>query len=476
MFMRYIRRICLPLSILSCLSVLFIFCGAFSERAEARSIAVSVPSPLMVLARSQTVRFPTEIDFALTAQDRSSSITRATIVISYEVAGVNGGAQDVTHAVPVPTNQAGQTIVLQDREDTSSNSFLTPGTPIAYHWELQDQLGHTLTDQTQQFSTADTRFQWHHLTQGMVVVNWYDQPDAFGQAILKQASASLAQIVKTLGSGPTTPLNLWIYASHADFLGAIGPYSYEWVGGEAYPYLGEAFFVIADASAITLVRDMPHEMTHLVFAQIESRALAVPTWFNEGLAVYNQLYHEPAMEDSFQQALNHHALLGLDQINGDFPMDANQAYLAYAQSWKLVAYMYQTFGTAKMEAFLKALNSSLIDFDGAARQALGVDSSQLEKQWRLSLNQPATAGAGSPSSTASQSLGSSSALTALSTLLVTGSLILTIATIVGIVLVIVTMRRRKRQLAQSWEMAGGALSSSVPEQGEGVGVVHEQRE
>ncbi len=454
------------LSLLLCFSsISFAAFGVFSVPAHAAS------NPFTVTARSQTVHFPDYIDINLTVRDGVSSITQATIVVSYIINATDGDEQTVTHAVLTPANHAGQLVVLRDREDTTSNSFVTPGTSIQYHWELQDQAGHTLTDESQQFVTVDTRFPWHHLAQGMLEVNWYNQPDSFGQAVLRQASENLAHITKTLGSGPTTPLRLWLYADHADFAGAIGPSSYEWVGGEAYPSMGQAFFVIADDQDIALVRDMPHEMTHLVFAQIESRALFIPSWFNEGLAVYNQLYHEPAMAAALQQALTNHTLLPLDQINGSFPADADEAYLAYAQSWNLVEYMYQTYGTEKMATFLKTLNSPLIDFDGAAKQALGIDVAHLERQWRIHLNQPPTPDTANSSSPAApgQRPESLSALSTISTFLVIGSIVCIVGIIVGIALVLVTMRQRKRRMVHPYPLTGVA-TIGMPDMGKEVAV------
>src|SRR5260370_744311 len=95
---------------------------------------------------------------------------------------------------------------------------------------------------------------------------------------------------------------------------------------------------------------MPHEMTHLVFHQLTAHANVIPTWFDEGLAVYNQMYHEPEMTARLQKALDTQTLLSLDDISGGFPPDADKAYLAYAQRCNLVAYMHSTFGQARMTA------------------------------------------------------------------------------------------------------------------------------
>ena len=115
----------------------------------------------------------------------------------------------------------------------------------------------------------------------------------------------------------------------------------------------------------------------------------MPRWFDEGMAVYNQAYHEPDMNLRFKQALNSHSLLRLNDMADNFPADSDKAYLAYAQSWNLLGYMYSTFGQPKMATLIKDINADP-HFDADLSQALGVDQNQLENQWRLSLHQPAT--------------------------------------------------------------------------------------
>src|SRR5260221_7270463 len=138
----------------------------------------------------------------------------------------------------------------------------------------------------------------------------------------------------------------------------------------------------------TLVRNMPPELTHLIFHQLTGNGVDVPKWFDEGLAVYNQAYHEPDMSLRFNKALQTHTLLRLNDISSDFPADADQAYLACAESWNLVDYMYSTFGQPRMAQLIKDLGNTLTDVDTDFQQALGVEELHLENQWRLHLHQP----------------------------------------------------------------------------------------
>src|SRR6266567_2060745 len=369
-------------------------------------------TPITVTTRSQAVNFPNSINFDVTVTDTSSNITTATIFLSYYPHGISAGSTDLHHDVPI--SHPARTITLQD------------------------SASHTFNAATQRFIEIDSRFTWQHLSQGKIQINWYNQPQNFGQVVLKHATDSLAHISKVVGAGPAQPINLWIYGAFQDFRAALGPAEYEWVGGEAFPDLSQTFLVIQDTSDYTLARDMPHEMTHLVFHQLTAHANVIPTWFDEGLAVYNQMYHEPEMAARLQKALDTQTLLSLDDISGGFPPDSDKAYLAYAQSWNLVAYMYSTFGQAGMAALIKALNSPLIDFEGAVQQVLGIDMAHLENQWHIHLHQPPTLTGGQPGHAQPSASNGSGVFT-------TTSVILIVVVLAGVMLLVVIAGRRRRQ-------------------------------
>jgi hypothetical protein len=367
-----------PLScLLVCLSLSIAFPMLFPTRALAES------NPIRVQSETQSGAFPNAITFQLTAHDTAGSISQATLLLTSNLPFYI----DELHVVKIDHPSA--TITVTWREDTTGDHFLVPGTPITYTWELTDNNG-TYDLPQQQFTTTDTRFPWQHLTHGLLQINWYNRPASFGQAILSQALSSIQHISGNLGGGPEQPLTLWIYQTHDDFRTALTPSTHEWVGGIAFPSLDEAFIVVDSLSDETLIRDMPHELTHLVFHQLISQGIDAPIWFDEGLAVYNQFYQEPEMSLRFKQALAAHALIPLKSLYFYFPADADQAYLAYAESWNLIAYMYQYFGTAKMTKLIRYMNNDDLTFQQDLTLAIGEDSDHLENQWHLSLNQPPT--------------------------------------------------------------------------------------
>ena len=341
-------------------------------------------NPITVTSQTDTISFPKSIDFQMSATDRSGNITKGTIFIKNS---------NTPYSMPlvVPVTTPAQSVTLNSHEDISGANFASPGTQITYYWQLQDTQGNTYSGASQTFTVIDTRFSWQHLNQGELQVNWYGRSTSFGQIILAQASESLNRIAGNLGGNPLRPINVCIYQRTLYFHDSLPPGTYEWVGGIAFPRLNQASIVVQNPSDLTLIRDVPHELTHLLFHQLGGQnSIYTPTWFDEGLAVYNQVYHEAAMKQSFQQALKKHSLLHLKDIETNFPADANKAYLAYAQSWNLVDYMYSTFGEPKIAALIKALNNPAFDFNNDLVHTLGIDQNHLENQWHLFLHQPST--------------------------------------------------------------------------------------
>ena len=430
-----LRRMYLLQLMLLCFCCLMLLPVAFSARVLAYN------DPITITSQTDAVHFPAYIDFTMSANDSVSPITQATIYIAYKELP---NATPVEHTVTI--SRPARFVSLRWHEDTGGDNFHYAGTPVEYYWVLQDSLNHQYTESPQDFTVLDTRFSWQHLSQGLLQVNWYKRPLSFGQILLAKAQTSLTHISQVLGGGLLHPINLWVYANDLDFHGALAPGAYEWVGGEAHPQLNEAFISVTDSEDDTLVRDMPHEMTHLIFHQLIGQGQLPPTWFDEGLAVYNQFYHEPEMNFRFNQALASHTLLRLDTITNGFPADAQKAYLAYGESWNLVDYMYSTFGEAKMALLIQKMNSYTA-FDQDLTQALGEDQVHLENQWRLHLNQPPILGPDeitpTPKPLAQASIPQSTLTDNTAPVLLTLGGLLIVLPMIGIVAILVYQRRSR---------------------------------
>src|ERR1700730_12731270 len=283
-----LRRFFLISLMMSCLLTLF-FAPLATPR-HARALSHNANDAITITSQTYSVHFPDSITFNVSASDANSTFVSASIVVNiHSSAGVESHPLSIANSL--------RALRLTYKQDTSGNNFMPAGSAVYYFWRVTDKAGDTFGELMQQITTVDTRYNWQHLTLGRLQVNWYNRPSDFGQMILDTASGDIKNTGNKLGGGLVDPINLWVYQTDTDFHGSLPPGTYEWVGGIAFPSLDEASIVVAGLSDLTLIRDMPHELTHLIFHQLikdaESSGVYAPVWFDEGLAVYNQVYHEP---------------------------------------------------------------------------------------------------------------------------------------------------------------------------------------
>ncbi len=449
-----LRRFLLVLLLMFCVLTLF-FAPSPSLR-HAQALSTSANDAITITSQSYIIHFPNSIIFNVTASDANSTFVDASITVN-----IHSNASIELH--PVAFSGSRRMLQLSYPQDISGNNFMPAGSTVSYSWHFTDKAGNIFTEPLQQFTLIDTRFTWQHLTRGLLQVNWYNRPLDFGQTILDKASGDIQSIGNLLGGGLADPINLWVYQTDVDFHGSLPPGTYEWVGGIAFPSLSEASIVVSGFFDQTLTRDMPHELTHLIFHQLikngESSGVYAPTWFDEGLAVYNQGYHEPDMQFRLNQALATHSLLHLIDISDGFPSDADQAYLAYAQSWNLVGYMFKTFGQARMDALIKDMDNPQNDFGQDLTMALGLDELHLENKWRLSLNQPGILPADqltpTPQATPKPSLQVNSSGDDRSWVLIALGGVLVVVSLGGLLALFVATNRRRRQAVLVTPAPGG---------------------
>lgn len=349
--------------------------------AQARQ-ARPAASTISILSETQTFRYPSTMTFTLQANDSSGSISSAHLIIEVP-------PEQIHHDVTVPVNQPGSQITLNYAYD-ATNDYLPPFTPITYHWVLGDSnQQNTLTGASKQFDFEDTRFTWSHLSQSNITVYWYKLNSTFGQQLLSTAVSEATSIEQDLQGTLTTPIRVFAYQSSEDLREGLPPSAPDWAGGVALVELYQALIVVGNSEAQPLQRDLPHELTHLILHEVAGLDCGgCPLWFDEGMAVYHQIYHEPDMQALFDQTVRNNRLLLFNTLTQRFPSDSTLAELAYAQSWNFLKYLYQQFGEPKIARLVNSLPKT--DFDKAFSTTFGNDVAHLESQWHVSLRLPPT--------------------------------------------------------------------------------------
>jgi len=125
-----------------------------------------------------------------------------------------------------------------------------------------------------------------------------------------------------------------------------------------------------------------HEYTHaLIFALARDH---VPVWFNEGLATFEELRHDPGRRGtlSWESLKPRHPLPSFDEIDRMFrsKTDRRRARRAYRYSLSLIHYLRQRHGLGQVERILDAAGKSG-SFPRAFRRITGRTLSSFHRRW-----------------------------------------------------------------------------------------------
>ncbi len=267
---------------------------------------------------------------------------------------------------------------------------LPPFSTVAFWWQVDDATGGRLTTERQQFTYADNRFQWEQLGDNSLAVHWIAGrgDPAFGQMALDVARTSLEEINAELRVTLPPSIHIYIYDSQSSLSAAMTLAGREWVGGQAHPELGVVVVAIPPEEGYTarMVRDIPHELTHLLIYQSVTPAgyRYVPDWLDEGLAVANERLPNPDYTVLLEEAYQEGRLLSLESLCVPFSPDPQVARLSYAQSGSVVEFIRQRYGAPAIRALLAAYAEGSSCTAGVER-ALGISLNGLETEWQTSL-------------------------------------------------------------------------------------------
>lgn len=288
-----------------------------------------------------------------------------------------------------PTFTPGRQVKTSYRLDTQVN-FYPPGTEFRYYWTATDAQGRVFESPEQAFLYDDNRFSWNTVSTEDVAVYWYEGSRSFGQEVLDTAMRALERLEQDAGVEAHRQVRIYLYANRADFYGALGPNSPEWIGGQAHP--AQALIVAwiePDAASWEIGRMIPHELSHVVLYQATHNPYAGnPNWLEEGLAVHNQEVPDYEYPLLVEDAAREGQLIPLRALSASFPSDPDLAILSYAESYSIIEFILERYGPEGMAALVDVFAEGETDEEGV-RRALGVSLDELEAQWRATLPAPA---------------------------------------------------------------------------------------
>ncbi|MDP6512343.1 MAG: peptidase MA family metallohydrolase [SAR202 cluster bacterium] len=270
---------------------------------------------------------------------------------------------------------------------TASSGFIPSGVDIEYYYAFQDSDGQTVESERFTIEYLDPRYNWQRYDAGTFEILWHDRPRPLVEGVADEVNQHLLPVLSMFGVEGLDKMKAVITNGSRESGRTFPRVSQTASDGQLYS--GFAFgeydvFLLAGLG----VDGMIHEMTHLFFDEaINSPRAKVPAWVNEGLAMYFER-GTGGRESIVSNAARSGSLFRLDSM-GAVPGRPSDVRIFYAQSWSLVTFMIETFGTERMSAMLTALNNGQ-PIEQAIQTAYGLTSLQLESGWRTQLRTAAS--------------------------------------------------------------------------------------
>ncbi|MFC1919128.1 peptidase MA family metallohydrolase, partial [Chloroflexota bacterium] len=129
-------------------------------------------------------------------------------------------------------------------------------------------------------------------------------------------------------------------------------------------------------------RAATHELAHLVVHQMTFNPYSeLPTWLDEGLAMYAEGELEAGYADFLEKAIAEDSLISVRSLASPFSAYGGQAVLSYAQSYSLVEFLVAGYGQNRMLELLNTFSEGS-SYDRALEKVYGFDMDGLDNLWR----------------------------------------------------------------------------------------------
>ena len=345
------------------------------------TITTAFNYPRVTVANNEAVlNFPESVTFS--AIVTSDSEIRS-IVLEY------GNEQQTCGEVTAkafPQFSPGKNVEAKWTWEMRQSGSLPPGASLWWRWRVTDANGNETLSETKTITWLDDIHDWKFMSNSdFLRLHWYEGDQSFAIDLAKFAYNGLLFNETQSGLKAQAPINIYIYADTKDLQDAI-LYEPSWTGGQAFPDQDIVILGISP-SDLDWGRDaIVHELTHVLVGHQTFSCLGdVPTWLNEGLAVYSEGELDSSSQRQLDEAIRLDTLLTVRSLSSGFSEVADKANLSYTQSYSLTKFLLETYGQEKMTALLLSLRDGLA-IDSALLQAYGFDIDGLEDAWRQAID------------------------------------------------------------------------------------------
>jgi hypothetical protein len=346
------------------------------------SILLGISALLSGLGQSQTEYDITSEEPLYTFGDRIEF--SATIFPADQIADVllfiqvADGSDIQVH--PVFVDEAGNASLVVDLTEFPLNAF----SDVEYWYQVNSHSGEPYTSSRYHYNYLDNRYHWKTLDSAPFKIHWYAGDLDFAEQVLDVAGAGLISAQDLLQIFFPDSIDIYVYEHPQAMRDALPETDQDWIAGHADPAQGVVMVSLpaGPEQHLEMERQIPHELMHIALYYTDANVYSnLPTWFNEGLASLTELYPNPEYQFLLERAYDSDQLLPISSLCRTFPIDSQDALLAYAESASFTAYLQDQFGDPGLNKLMAAYASGL-DCERGVENALGMDLAGLESSWQ----------------------------------------------------------------------------------------------
>ncbi len=355
--------------------------------------AAQAQSAITVSRDQAALAFPDTITFSA---DFESSAEITSVTLEYGTTEQTCGTV-VAKAIPqfTPGKQVSAAWTWEMRQSGSQ----PPGAQVWWRWRVADAAGNQQVTQTRSVTWLDDDHDWQLFTGSGVNLHWYGSDQSFGQELHSAAVLAMARLASETGLTAEQPVDLYIYSNFDDMREAI-LYEPSWTGGMAFPEYSIVIIGISPDNIEWGKTTEAHELTHVLVGHLTFSCIGdVPTWLNEGLAVWGEGGLDSSSQERLDKAIADNTLFPLRSLSGAFSEIADKADLSYSQSYSVVKFLIDSYGKDKMTELLLALRDGET-IDDALQTLYGFNIEGLEDAWREGIGAAPRQAAPNPTPTA----------------------------------------------------------------------------
>ena len=340
-----------------------------------------------VTSEQADISFPNSVTFSANI-NANADVT--SVVLEYGTDQLTCGE---VVAKAFPQFDPGKSVNVEWTWEMRQSGSLPPGAEIWWRWRYTDENGQETVSDRQTTTWLDSNHDWKTISADILNLHWYSGNQTFAKDLLQAAQSGLEFNRTQSGLTSQSPIDLYIFSNTNDLRDAVF-YEPSWTGGQAFSDHNIVIIGISQ-SDLDWGRDaIVHELTHVLVGHLTFSCLGgVPTWLNEGLAVYSEGELDASSQSQLENAIKNGTLFPLRSLSTGFSEVPDKAYLSYSQSYSIVKFLIETYGQDEMTDLLTSLRDGAA-IDDALLETYGFNVEGLEDEWRKSIQaQPRSASA-----------------------------------------------------------------------------------